>query len=329
MSQRYPGVAYTGFPEYSKKDLRVLIDAYGYSYAGGLNRNVRIVFTSREDAKVQAARAQGVRIITPENFRTELGPPLGSFLSRLKARVVERGAERAFGCHLFGVGAPADEAVLEKVEARIGFALPEAARQLWRQLEGLSMLWTISYTAGRPSPLAGTGLTPDALIPWNQACHAEGALWSAIDAHRAVGSIQGVMGLACIPPVQTIFFTDWDERMFSSSAYTDRDTIQMGRRKVKAKEFFANLFMFDLFHPYYQAGLWADREKEELSVVYGSDHGADWGVAATIPLELYMEQLLNTLGGDRIIEPTSRGGRTRAMKSYYGTTGHMVLDPFN
>ncbi|MFT4974247.1 MAG: hypothetical protein ACI8S6_000129 [Myxococcota bacterium] len=323
-----PAFVSGNFPDFSKKNLRVLLSAHGYSYSGSLNQGVEVVFSSKDDAKVQAARARGAQIVSPDQLREVLGAPLSGFLDRLKARIAQREPDRGFTTHILAAGEPASPEVLARVEERIGFDLPEDARQLWSQLNGLSILWLNSYGKEPPDPLKGTGLSRDSLIPWSEGCHDGGTLWTEIERMRTTNNIKAMMGLCCIPPVETIFETTWDGVMFSSDSYGAKDKLKIGRRKVNAKDFFANLFMFDLFHPYYQAGLWADREKQTLSVVYSSDHGADWEFAEPLSLELYMEQLVDKQGGDRIITP-GRGIRTQAIKGYYGTTGHKVLDPFS
>ena len=61
-------------------------------------------------------------------------------------------------------------------------------------------------------------------------------------------------------------------------------------------------------------------------MVYGSDHGADWEMAAPVPLELYMEQLIVDLGHNRLIVP-NKWTRISAIHNYYGSTGHLRLAP--
>ncbi len=311
-------VAISGrFADWSKADLEILLKSRGaWRVAGAPSKGVLALLSAEVEGKnVDKASALGIPVILADGVREALGPALGGFRQRLER--LQADPTRNTHDHTFVMGAPVAPEVLARVEERIGFALPEEARTLWSQLDGLSWLW-----ANRPIA-PGCRDTP---LAWSQACHGDGPLWGAIHACKEKGDWFH-MGMVAIPPVETIFFTKWDGMMFSSDAFGARDKIKLGRRSVNARKFFANLFLFDLFHPYYQAGLWADEESGQLSVVYASDHGADWGMAAAVPLEIYMESILVEKGAERPIALTSKLGATRAIVNY-AHKPYVVLSPY-
>ena len=299
-------IALTGrFPEWSKAELEILLRGRGaWRFVSSPSREcAAVVSADREGPKVDKARELGLPITFADELRAALGAPLEGWRGRMERSLA--GRPNYYKNAVFAVGDPASDAVLERVEARIGFPLPEAARNLWSQLDGLSLLWTIPE-------LQPTSSEP---LPWHVACHDDGALWRSIHDLRAHNPSRFDMGQVCIPPIETLFFEAWDGKMFEGSGYGPKDTLKLGKRKVKANDLFGNLFLFDLFSPYYQAGLWADREEQALHVVYASDYGADWSMAATVPFEVYLEFLLVDHGRTRPIEPSSKIGWPKSIRN--------------
>lgn len=292
-------VAVTGrFADWTAAELEILLKARGaWGVPGSPGKGVRALIAAEPGGpKVDKANALGIPIIGPESLRAALGPPLGGFLRRLNRKLGEQPGyvKKA----VVAIGAPASEALLARVEAQVGFGLPEAARNLWGQLDGLSLLWTTPE------------LQPctDQPLPWSEACHDGGPLWTRIEALRAANAGRFDMGMACIPPLETIFFSPWRGRFFPDRVWGPKETVTLGRRKVAAAALFDHLYGFDLFSPFTWAGLWADQEERSLKVVYGTDHGADWSLAAAVPLEIYLEFLLIDLGRTRALTPSAKGG---------------------
>lgn len=306
------------FADWSKAELEILLRGRGaWRVAPSPSKAVSVVISAETAGpKVDKARALGLPVVFADELRAALGAPLEGYRARLLRSLAER--PRYIHDAVLAVGDPVSDALLARVEARIGFPLPEAARNLWKQLDGLNLLWTVPSAVQERS---------DALLPWSVACHGDGELWTKIHALRAQNPSRFDMGQIAIPPVETIFFQAWDGTMFDGSAYGPKDTLTLGKRKVKAQDLFSNLFMFDLFSPYYQAGLWADREQQALHVVYCSDYGADWSMAATVPLEVYLEFMLVDHGRTRPIEPSSKLGSPKSIRNL-AHLSWMELAPF-
>lgn len=286
------------FADWTSAELEILLRGRGaWRFVSSPSKAcAAMVADSLDNPKVQKARALGLPVFTADGLRAALGPPLEGYRARLERSLAAR--PRYVKDAVQAIGDPASPELLARVEARIGFPLPEAARALWSQMDGLSLVWTTPELQA----------TSTELLPWNVACHDGGALWRGLYDLREHNPSRYDMGMVCIPPVETIFFTGWDGMMFEGSAWGAGDTLKLGSRKIKARDLFDNLFLFDLFSPYYQAGLWADRERQDLVVVYASDHGADWSMAAPVPLEVYMEFLLVDHGRTRAISPSSKLG---------------------
>lgn len=299
------------FPEWSNAELEILLRARG---ASGMdeapNKNTRAVFSGATSGKkVDKARALRLPVYYPEDVRGVLGPPLSDYRARfhrLRKERWERVHER-----VLAIGDRASDEVLARIEARVGFPLPEAARNLWTQLDGLTYLWTAPDARGPTDP------TP---IPWHSAIHQDGELWRGLYA-TATATPDLRMGLCCIPPVETIFFGERGVLMAEGDG-----SVQLGKRKVATKDFYPNLFLFDCFHSFYLAGLFADREKQEFFIVYSADYCADWSVAAAIPFEIYLEYLLLEWGRDRLITLTQPLGATTSIARNHLST---ILMPYH
>lgn len=315
LHQKY--VAVTGkFDAFSQGDLEILLrarGAWGVRGAPAKDTVVLIAATS-EGSKQDKARALGQPVILGDALRAALGAPLADWRQRLQ-RLMDhetnnRGGKRFAVAHL---GAPVPGATLDRIEARIGFPLPAVARELFAQVDGVSLLW------GRPA--LRTTPTSDQPIPWNVAMDDGGDLWNEL--RRLDRDV--LWGLVCIPSVETVFFEAWVGRVFPR---IEPDAgVQLGKRKVKARDFYGQLFLFDAFHPFYQAALWADLERKELVVVYGADHGADWTWSSPVSLELYLEYLLLDLGHSRLIDPVNKRGLTTAMHRVHPNPWYQ-LEPY-
>ena len=292
------------FADWTGAELEILLKARGaWRVAGSPSKGVRALISAVPDGpKVDKARALGIPVVGPDALRTSLGPPLSGYRARLLRKLAEQ--PRYVQTAVQAIGAPASDALLARVEAEVGFPLPEDAVALWRQLDGLSLLWS---TPG----LQPTSTEP---LPWSEACHDGGPLWSRLEALRAAHATTFDMGLVCIPPLETIFSSPWKGRVFPDAPWGPKDTVRLGRRKVAAAALYDHLYGFDFFSPFRWTGLWADQEQRRLQVVHASDHGADWSVAAAVPLELYMEFLLVDLGRTRAIEPTHKLGWPRGIR---------------
>ena len=313
--QKY--VAVTGkFDGFSQGDLEILLRAHGaWGVRGAPAKDtVALLAATADGSKQDKARALGQPVLLGEDVREALGAPLAGWRQRLerliRSEAQDRGGKRFAVAHL---GPPVPQQSLARIEARTGFALPAVAREWLAQVDGVSLLW------GRPALRATP--TSDLPIPWNVAMDDGGALWNEL--HRLGRDVY--RGLVCIPPVETLFFTPWVGRVFPR--YEPSDVVQLGKRKVKAPDFYESLFLFDAFHPFYQAALWADRERKEWVIVYGADHGADWTWSNAVSLEMYLEYLLLDLGHSRLIDPVNKRALTTAMHRVHPNPWYQ-LEPF-
>ncbi|MCB9742322.1 MAG: hypothetical protein H6741_25775 [Alphaproteobacteria bacterium] len=297
-------IALTGkFPDLSKAEIEILLQARGSGHVmGAPSKYSTLLIADTPDGKKQdKARELGQPILLGEDLRAALGEPLEGYRERFERAVAER--PNYYSNVYFHIGDPAPAETLARVEEKLGRPLPLAAKNLFSQLDGLSYLWTIP---DMKAPREG-------LMGWADMMDSGGELYSSLVNFQQKNKTRFGMGCVNIPTVETIFFTEWEGRLFSSDHYGPKDKIKVGKQKVGARAFFDNLFLLDGFHFYYQAGLWADPESGELFVVYGSDHGADWLWSTPLPFEIYMEYVLWEFGSNRIIQPASKLGMTRAM----------------
>jgi hypothetical protein len=315
LHQKY--IAVTGKLEgFSPGDVEILLRARG---AWGVRSapakdTVALIAATAEGSKQDKARALGQPVVLGDTLRAALGAPLAGWRQRVQRLIDDETNDR--GGKRFAVaslGAPVPDATLARIEARIGFPLPAVARELFAQVDGASLLW------GRPA-LRTTPIS-DLPVPWNVAIDDGGALWNEL--RRFDRDVQ--WGFICLLPVETVFFETWVGRVIPTH---DPDAVlRLGKRKVKARDFYGQLFLFDAFHPFYQAGLWADREREDLVVVYGADHGADWTWSNPVSLEQYLEYLLLDLGFSRLIDPVNTRALTAAMHRVHPNPWYQ-LEPY-
>lgn len=293
-----------GIPGLTRGGLEILLEARGVAVLSRSPGKLTDLVIAPEDSgkKVDKARALGLPIVVGDEVRAALGEPLEGFRARFQAKLAKR--PKFYKDAVLHLGDPAPAQLLERVAERVGFALPLAARNLFSQLNGLSYLWS---TRKMPAELAGP-------LAWHDTMDQDGAIWRTLLELSGTSKGSFSMGLIAIPDLETIFFSEWDERLFISGNYGPKDRVTIGKKRAKARDFWGNLFLFDAFHGYYQAGLWADPVSEEFYVVYGSDYGADWGWSSPIPLEIYMEHLCARFGAGRIIDPAVKAGMTSSMR---------------
>lgn len=297
-------IAVTGrIPGFTKAELEILLEARGAALVNNSpSKDTSVVIAAADGGKkVEKARALGLPLVFGDDVRAALGEPLEGYRARFERSAAKR--PKFYKTATLHLGAPAPHELLERVAERVGFALPAAARNLFSQVNGLSYLWS---TRKMPAPIAGP-------LAWHDAMHQDGATWKTLLALSRKGKGSFVMGLIAIPDAETIFFSEWNNRVFSSGDPGPKDRITIGKKKAKAQDFWRNLFLFDAFHGYYQAGLWADPVSQDFYVVYGSDYGADWEWSSPISLEIYMEHLCTQFGRTRPIDPASKAGMTTSM----------------
>lgn len=299
-------VAISGkFEKYSKEELAAILQGLGVWYIGsGVSKQTDFLFSAEEESKkTQKANDLDKPILFSKDLDQALGDPLRHAIDRLK-RFLDFNRVELIN---FAVGKPIDTKLVKRIEKRIGFPLDQTARNLFTQFDGLTLLW-----ANETLPFPKS----EKPIEWSAACDDGGEIWTKL--YKAAEKDWLFMGLICIPPAETIFFHDWDGKLFDSKSYGPKDKLKVGKKKVGAKDFYTNLFPFDFFHPFYQAALWADQESKELRVVYGSDHGACWTDFHPIPLRVYMETLLYKQGSERFIKPVSKTAWTQGISKIAG-----------
>ena len=269
-----------------------------------------------EHKMAQKARDYGVPVLDSASVRGAIGAPLASYRRRLEALLDERKSRfgHVYKRALLHIGEPASEADLAMVEQRIGFELPEAARNLWSTMDGFVFLWFWGGNTWR-GPTEGP-------LAWHEAIDADGAFWKKVRQTR--GKKMLPIGLIDIPDLKTIFGTEW--KGYLTPDIEDLPPVRLGKREVAAEDFYPQLYGFDFFSPYYQAAIWADRETKSLQVVYGQDYGADWDFAEAVPLEVYMESLLGFWGEERLLRLNAPLGATTSMSRIRGRS-YMTLHP--
>jgi hypothetical protein len=201
--------------------------------------------------------------ITDANLRKTLGRPLADYRERLQRAFDEWSARtKSFKATRLEFGKGCTAKTLKKIEDRIGFALPDAARTLFSAIDGIALVRAkkaVPELAESPS--------------WGVAVHQDGPYWRALEK-------QAGFGLAVIPPVETMFFSDAATRLVPTAGDD-------------------NLFLFDAFSPQNQAWLRADKKTEQLSVVLGTDYSACLTDHRPLAFEAYLEALVTNLGGAR------------------------------
>jgi hypothetical protein len=253
-----------------------------WTIAPSPNKKTVAFFTTKpEGKKAEKAKTLGVPVITEDEARDVIGPPLKGYRERIEHFVSQR--PDYYVDHVFKMGDPVSDAVIARIEKRVGFEVPEAARNLFAELNGLQWFWT--YRMDVP-PMEG--------LDWTQTGEFSSEFWRDVKAPDNNFNL----GLVCIPDVETIFFSDW--HLGANPKDVVGRKVKLGKRKVDAPSFYSNLFGFDFFDTFYPCGLWADPETKDFYIVYGDDHGASWE-CEPVPLEGYMEALISTDGTDRLV----------------------------
>jgi hypothetical protein len=190
-------VAVSGkFRHWAAADIEVLLRARGVSnvLSSPSKRSAALVSAESEGKKVDAARALGQPVIVEDALRAALGEPLADYRERLLAYLAQRPSY--YQTVVQAVGEPASAATLERIEARIGFGLPTAARHLWEAMNGLCWLWVHGDHA--------QGLTLSTKrIPWTTTAADDESFWGPMR--------HGELGLVNIPDAETIFLNEWLE----------------------------------------------------------------------------------------------------------------------
>ncbi|MBO6937891.1 MAG: hypothetical protein JJ863_23180 [Deltaproteobacteria bacterium] len=289
-------VAVSGeFSDLSQAELTTLLLARGAWVGPSVGRRTRYLFSADPSSNAAVkARALSQPVIDEAGLRDALGPPLHDF----RARLEQAAASSHVGSPLhFHVGDPTPCAI-ERIEERIGFALPPDGRAFFEQIDGLG--WARTWRPTKVSDSDAERLI-DARPNWPR-----------------LRDVKKLASLACVLPIETMFFHRWDGDLFTSDAYAPNDTIDLGIREVSAHTLLSNLFLFDDFSEYYCAALWADPETERLFILYGTDHGSDFGLAQPVPFEVYLEHLIVDSARTRCLNLVSKLGATKDMHAGEG-----------
>ena len=245
----------------------------------------------------------------------DLGEPLVGYLDRLKAAISSRREElsrhKDAVFHL-GYGPPADDALIARVEAALGFPVPADLLTLMRQFNGLSaVVATLKRGAGVELPEDG------APLPYASLADLSHPLWG--------GKIDWLIGAMALPTWEEIFLRPQAARICDlGGTLKDAETVKIGALKVKAGVLFPRLFALDLFHHYAGAAVYADPKAKDLKVIYAFDHWADITSAHPLSLRTYMESLLAGFwgriahAGQRPIRPVSKTAWPTYIRNIHG-----------
>lgn len=213
----------------------------------------------------------------------DLPATLDGWLEQLKGAVAHCRAEHlmltrrgVIAVDHFAYGPPADDALVARIEAHIGYALPEDVRSLMRQFNGVSCVLGIVKAKGGPIEL------PDTVLPAGALLDTCAPLWA--------GHIEWLMGVIAIPTWEEIFLSA-HKFLYDPSVYGAREKLKIGSLKVIAEDLFPRAFDLDLFHAYAGAMLYIDPKGGESQVIYSVDHGADFTSAHPLTLRCYMDSL--------------------------------------
>ncbi len=246
----------------------------------------------------------------------DLGAPLQGYLGRLREAVAERRAEFAryrnqgTVAHL-GAGPPADEALIASVTEAVGGRLPEELGALMRQFNGLSCVVATLKGPG------GLDLPDGEPLPYGALVDSDHPLWR--------GRVDWLLGVIGIPRWEDIFLRPPQRRMcYREGPYGPKETFKAGALKVKAADFYPNLYTFDLYHPFGGAALYIDPKDGSASVLHAFDAWADLSSAHPLGLRAYMESLVAGIwhrvshAGQRPIRPLSRTAWPTFIKNLHG-----------
>lgn len=295
------------FPGLAKEDVWTYLLGAGAVGTASKSAAEAYLCPDLSDAKLAASGK-------PIHTLDELGPPLAGYADRLAAAVAFRRADlrRRDGlvAH-FGRGAPADDALIARVEAAIGFPAPPELRTLMRGFNGLSAV-VAALKRGKKVELADSGPLPYAAL-----ADSGHPLWQ--------GAIEWLIGVVAIPTWEEIFLRPQQQRICDlSSVYEAKAEMKIGGLKVRAGDLFPRLFAFDLFHPFAGAALYADPKERALKVIYAFDHWADLTGAHPLSLRTYMESLVAGIwgrmshAGQRPVKPVSKTAWPTYVRNIHG-----------
>lgn len=261
----------------------------------------------RSDAKLVAT---GKPIYTLE----DLGPPLAGWAARVGAAVAARREENRRNPALlthFAHGAPADDALIARVEAALGFPAPAELVRLMRQFNGLS---AVAATLKRGATVE---LPADRPLPYAALADSGHPLWQ--------GKIDWLMGVIAIPTWEDVFLRPQARRICDlGGAYDAKAVIKIGGLKVAAGALFPRLFALDLYHSFGGAAVYADPKEQALRVIHAFDHWADITGAQPLSLRAYLESLAAGLwgrvthAGQRWIQPVSKTAWPTYVRNIHG-----------
>ncbi|MFN3199506.1 MAG: BRCT domain-containing protein [Bradymonadia bacterium] len=299
------------FDGFKKEELNALILGQGARVAGSFPSSNAILTSDPEGPKVAKAIEKGKTILQLD----DLGGSLEGYLERmqgaLKAFQEQFADYRKKMVYHLAAGAPADEALMTRVEEAIGFPLPDDLRTLMGQFNGLSMVGAeIKRKAEAPS-------FPETVLPYATLADMSHPLYAAAHDATALSTIG-------IPSWSDIFLQPAKARLTGESCYGPKEKLKIGTLKVGATEFYERLYPFDIFHPYHGAALYADPKDQTVKVIYASDHWAALTSAHPVPLRIYMESLIAMVSHkgsfyeQRIIKPTSKTAWPTYIKNIHG-----------
>lgn len=295
------------FPGLSKDEVWTYLLGAGAHGVNSKSPAQAYLCPDRSDAKLIAT---GKPIYTLD----DLGAPLAGYALRVGAAVAARREDLRRNknkvCH-FAHGAPADDALIARVEAALGFPVPADLLALMRQFNGLSAVVatlkrgaTVELPDDRPLPYAGLA---DSSHP----------LWR--------GVIDWLIGVIAIPTWEDIFLRPQHQRLCDDGGVHDpEEVVKIGGLKVAAGALYPRLFAFDLFHSFAGAALYADPKEREVQVIYGFDHWADLTGAHPLSLRMYMESLAAGIWGravhvgQRPIKPVSKTAWPTYIRNIHG-----------
>lgn len=250
-----------------------------------------VVIAEVDSNSAISAGRRGLPVVTSETFRALAGPPLADFRERLLARV--RAAREMQELVHLHIGEPASEELIERVESEVlGFEMPEALANFYRQMNGFSVYMPLSddqdkLSVDRQAPLPDCH---DEFVPWDRfaARNDESLVFpDAFERKKQSTNPNFYIGVACVLPLEAMFFEhDWEQ-------------IRYGQ---------PDIYLFDAFDDFKDAALRVRRESQQVDVLLTSDHGADLYNWQPLGVEAYLEGVLSDYFGSRLAYKRSWSG---------------------
>lgn len=263
----------------TRAEAKKRLSAAGAKVAGSVSGSTDLVFFG-EDAgtKLEAARGYGVTSLDERAMLAILGTPLtpptlegplSDYLARFEAMVAE--LEASPQVHLVNAyaGMPMEEAEIEALERQWGGRLGPALRNLYRQADGLTLLW---ISEDNPN--------------YNRYKHRRRfgrVSWS--DFYDDQGACDGAL---CLLPLRDVLLRSWyDHHVFDWMNDETRETF--GGEDWGQLELAKALRIFDYFNFFNAAAMVMRPGEPEGPVVLGDDHCACWTDSRRVSFEAYME----------------------------------------